>query len=150
MHTKPTVLILCTGNSCRSHLAEGILRAAAGELLTVESAGSKPAGYVHPLAVQVMKEIGIDISGHRSKHMNDFLNQPVETVITVCGNADQACPLFPGQVNRHHWGFDDPAHATGTEEEILVVFRRVRDEISRVFTAYAEGRRDQSKARPIP
>ncbi len=148
MHNKPTVLILCTGNSCRSHLAEGILRAAAGELLTVESAGSKPAGYVHPLAIQVMKEIGIDIAGHRSKHMNDFLNQPVETVITVCGNADQACPLFPGQVNRHHWGFDDPAHATGTEEEKLVVFRRVRDEISRVFTAYAEGRRDQFKSRP--
>ena len=148
MHNKPTVLILCTGNSCRSHLAEGILRAAAGELLTVESAGSKPAGYVHPLAIQVMKEIGIDISGHRSKHMNDFLNQSVETVITVCGNADQACPVFPGQLNRHHWGFDDPAHATGTEEEKLVVFRRVRDEILRVFTAYAEGRRDQSKARP--
>ena len=148
MSTKPTVLILCTGNSCRSHLAEGILRAAAGELLTVESAGSKPAGYVHPLAIQVMKEIGMDISSHRSKHMNDFLNQPVETVITVCGNADQACPVFPGQVNRHHWGFDDPAHATGTEEEKLVVFRRVRDEISRVFTAYAEGRRDQFKSRP--
>lgn len=150
MHIKPTVLILCTGNSCRSHLAEGILRAAAGDLLTVESAGSKPSGYVHPLAIQVMKEIGIDISGHRSKHMNEFLNQPVETVITVCGNADQACPSYPGQMNRHHWGFDDPAHATGTEEEQLMVFRRVRDEISRVFNAYAEGRRDQLKARPTP
>ncbi len=92
-----------------------------------------------------MKEIGIDISGHRSKHMNNFLGQPVETVITVCGNADQACPLFPGQLNRHHWGFDDPAHATGTEDEKLAVFRRVRDEISRVFTAYAKGRRDQAK-----
>ena len=91
------------------------MRSAAGELLNVASAGSKPAGYVHPLAIQVMKEIGIDISGHHSKHMNDFLRQPVETVITVCGNADQACPLFPGQVNRHHWGFEDPAHATGTE-----------------------------------
>jgi len=144
-HAKPTVLILCTGNSCRSHLAEGILRAAAGDLLQVESAGSKPAGYVHPLAIQVMKEIDIDISGHRSKHMNDFLSHAVETVITVCGNADQACPLFPGQLNRHHWGFDDPAHATGTDDEKLAVFRRVRDEISRVFTAYAEGRRDQSK-----
>ncbi len=150
MHTPPTVLILCTGNSCRSHLAEGILRAAAGELLSVASAGSKPAGYVHPLAIQVMKEIGIDISSHHSKHMNDFLSQPVETVITVCGNADQACPLYPGQLNRHHWGFDDPAHAVGTEEEKLVVFRRVRDEISRVFTAYAEGRRDQLKSRPTP
>ena len=96
---------------------------AAGELIEVQSAGSQPAGYVHPLAVQVMCEIGIDISGHRSKHMDEFRNQPVETVITVCGNADQACPLFPGQVNRHHWRFDDPAHATGTEEEILGQFR---------------------------
>lgn len=143
---KPTVLILCTGNSCRSHLAEGILKASAGHILNVQSAGSKPAGYVHPLAVQVMKEIGIDISGHQSKHMNNFLNQPVETVITVCGNADQACPMFPGQLNRHHWGFDDPAHATGTDEEKLVVFRRVRDEIRRIFEAYATGRRDQLKA----
>jgi arsenate reductase (thioredoxin) len=140
--SKPTVLILCTGNSCRSHLAEGILRAAAGDILNVQSAGSKPAGYVHPLAIAVMKEIGIDISSHRSKHMNDFLQQPVETVITVCGNADQACPMFPGQMNRHHWGFDDPAHATGTDEEKLAVFRRVRDEIRRVFEAYAAGRWD--------
>lgn len=143
---KPTILILCTGNSCRSHLAEGILRATAGDTLNVQSAGSKPAGYVHPLAIQVMKEIGIDISAHHSKHMNDFLQQPVETVVTVCGNADQACPMFPGQVNRYHWGFDDPAHATGTDEEKLAVFRRVRDEIKRVFEAYAAGRRDQAKA----
>jgi len=143
---KPTILILCTGNSCRSHLAEGILRAAAGDSFNVQSAGSKPAGYVHPLAIQVMKEIGLDIAGHHSKHMNEFLNQPVETVITVCGNADQACPIFPGQANRHHWGFYDPAHATGTEEEKLAVFRRVRDEIKMVFEAYAAGRRDQMKA----
>jgi len=94
----------------------------------------------------VMKEIGIDISGHHSKHMNEFLSQPVETVITVCGNADQACPMFPGQLNRHHWGFDDPAHATGTDEEKLLVFRRVRDEIKMVFQAYADGRRDTMKA----
>ena len=143
---KPTVLILCTGNSCRSHLAEGILRAAAGDTLDVRSAGSKPAGHVHPLAVRVMKEIGIDISGHRSKHLNEFLQQPVETVVTVCGNADQVCPTFPGQVNRHHWGFYDPAKAEGTEEEQLAVFRRVRDEIKLVFEAYADGRRDQAKA----
>jgi arsenate reductase len=139
---KPTVLILCTGNSCRSHLAEGFLRGAAGDILDVQSAGSKPVGHVHPLAIQVMKEIGLDISGHHSKHMNDFLQQNVETVITVCGNADQACPVFPGQVNRHHWGFDDPAHATGTEEEKSAVFRRVRDEIKAVFDAYGAGRRD--------
>jgi len=145
---KPTILILCTGNSCRSHLAEGILHAAAGDRLNVQSAGSKPAGYVHPLAIQVMKEIGIDISGHHSKSMNDFLQQPVETVITVCGNVDQVCPVFPGQLNRYHWGFDDPAHATGTEEEKLAVFRRVRDEIKKVFEAYAAGRHDQAKSIP--
>jgi arsenate reductase len=92
-----------------------------------------------------MAEIGIDISAHTSKHMDEFLTQNVETVITVCGNADQACPMFPGQLNRHHWGFDDPAHATGTEEEIMNVFRRVRDEIKRVFDAYAAGRLDQAK-----
>ena len=143
---KPTVLILCTGNSCRSHLAEGLLRAAAGDLFDVQSAGSKPAGYVHPMAIGAMKEVGIDISGHRSKHMNDFLSRDVETVITVCGNADQACPIYPGQVNRHHWPFEDPAHATGTDAEKMAVFRRVRDEIRAVFTAYADGRRDASRA----
>ena len=143
---KPVVLILCTGNSCRSHLAEGLLRAAAGDLFTVASAGSQPAGYVHPLALAVMREIGLDLSGHRSKHLNEFLTRPIETVITVCGRADQACPVFPGQVNRHHWPFDDPAHATGTEEEKLAVFRRVRDEIRQVFTAYAAGRRDALRA----
>ncbi len=140
---KPTLLILCTGNSCRSHLAEGLLRRALGDSYNVASAGSKPAGYVHPLAIKVMAEIGIDISSHRSKHMDEFLNQDVETVVTVCGNADQACPLFPGQLNRHHWPFDDPAHAAGTEDEQLAVFRRVRDEIQRVFEAYATGRLDE-------
>jgi arsenate reductase len=143
---KPTVLILCTGNSCRSHLAEGLLRAAAGDLFDVQSAGSKPAGYVHPMAIEAMKEVGIDISGHRSKHMNDFLSRDVETVITVCGNADQACPIYPGQVNRHHWPFEDPAHAVGTDGEKMAVFRRVREEIRAVFTAYADGRRDALKA----
>jgi len=143
---KPTVLILCTGNSCRSHLAEGVLRSIAGDLLEVQSAGSKPAGYVHPLAIRVMREIDIDISSHRSKPLGEFLDRPIETVITVCGHADAACPIFPGQVNRHHWPFDDPAHATGTDEEKLGVFRRVRDEIRRTFTAYAEGRRDEAKA----
>ncbi len=136
---KPNVLILCTGNSCRSHLAEGILRAAAGDLIEVHSAGSKPAGYVHPKSIQVMKEIGIDISTHSSKHMDTFLDRKITTVITVCGNADQACPMFPGQVNRHHWGFEDPAHAKGTEEEVLNEFRRVRDQVKLVFEAYAAG-----------
>jgi arsenate reductase len=144
----PTILILCTGNSCRSHLAEGLLRAALNDDYVVASAGSKPAGYVHPLAIKAMAEIGIDISAHTSKHMDEFLNQQVETVITVCGNADQACPMFPGQLNRHHWGFEDPAHATGSEEEQMQVFRRVRDEIKRVFEAYAAGRKDEAKTAP--
>jgi arsenate reductase len=91
-----------------------------------------------------MREIGIDISGHRSKHLDEFLKQQVETVITVCGKADQACPVFPGQANRYHRGFDDPAHATGTEEEKLTVFRRVRDEIKNVFEAYAAGRKNEA------
>ena len=134
---KPLILILCTGNSCRSHLAEGILRAAVGEAAEVASAGSDPAGYVHPMAVEVMKEIEIDISAHTSKHLDEFLQQEVHTVITVCGNADQACPIFPGQAEKHHWPFDDPAKVTGSEEEIRAVFRRVRDEIRAKFEAYA-------------
>jgi arsenate reductase len=129
-------------------MAEGVLRAAAGDFLEVCSAGSRPAGYVHPQAIAALADIGIDITGHTSKHMNEFLDREVETVITVCGNADQACPVFPGQVNRHHWPFDDPAHATGTEEEIAAEFRRVRDEIRRVFEAYADGRRDAT-GRPL-
>lgn len=141
--SKPRVLILCTGNSCRSHMAEAILRDAAGDLLEVHSAGSKPAGHVHPKAIEVLREIGLDISGHTSKHMDGFLDREIETVITVCGKADQACPVFPGQANRHHWPFDDPANATGSEAEVLAEFRRIRGEIRAVFRAYADGRRDQ-------
>ena len=128
-------------------MAEGILRAVAGDILEVHSAGSNPAGYVHAKAIAALAEIGIDISAHTSKHMNEFLDRDIETVITVCGNADQACPVFPGQVNRHHWPFDDPAHAEGSEDEVMSQFRRVRDEIRRVFDAYAAGRRDDLEAR---
>jgi len=141
MNQKPVILIICTGNSCRSHLAEGVLRHAADDLLEVQSAGSNPAGYVHPKAIEVMREIGIDISGQASKHMNGFLDRNIDTVITVCGNADQACPIFPGQIHRYHWGFDDPADAEGTNDDVLAVFRRVRDEIRLVFEAYAAGLR---------
>lgn len=137
------ILILCTGNSCRSHMGEGLLQKALGPDFQVASAGSNPAGYVHPLAIRALAEVDIDISQHQSKHLDTFLDQEVKTVITVCGNADQACPVFPGQVNRHHYPFDDPAHAEGMEDEQFEVFRRVRDEISRVFTAYADGRLDQ-------
>ena len=136
---KPTILILCTGNSCRSHIGEGFLRAALGDLANVQSAGSKPAGYVHPVAIKVMAELGIDIAAHRSKPLLEFLQQPVHTVITVCGHADQACPIFPGQLNRHHWPFFDPAKATGNDEDVLKCFRAVRDEMRRVFEAYAAG-----------
>jgi arsenate reductase (thioredoxin) len=139
----PTVLILCTGNSCRSHLAEGILRAELGNAYRVASAGSNPAGYVHPHAIRVMDEIGIDINENRSKHLDIFLDESVETVITVCGNVDQVCPTFRGQQNRHHFPFDDPAHAAGTDAEQIAVFRRVRDEIRAVFKAYAAGRLDE-------
>ena len=135
--TKPLILILCTGNSCRSHLAEGILRVAVKDAAEVASAGSNPAGYVHPVAVEVMHEIGIDIRGHTSKHLNEFLERDVQTVITVCGNVDQTCPMFPGQAEKHHWPFEDPAKAEGTEEEIRAVFRRVRDEIGDKFVTYA-------------
>jgi len=144
---RPLVLVLCTGNSCRSHIAEGFLRAASRGAFEVASAGSKPVGYVHPLSIKAMAEVGIDLSAHTSKHMNEFLNRPVETVITVCGNADQACPIFPGQVNRYHWPFVDPAHAPGDEEEQMKVFREVRDQIRAVFEAYAAGRRDGDKAK---
>ena len=142
---KPVVLILCTGNSCRSHMAEGILREVAGDVLNVQSAGSDPAGHVHPLAIRAMGEIGIDISSHTSKHMNEFLSCEVETVITVCDNADQACPTFPGQANRYHWPFPDPAKAEGTQEEIRKVFKQVRDDIGRVFTDYGLSRKDSTK-----
>jgi len=137
---KPLILILCTGNSCRSHMAEGVLREVAGDVLNVQSAGSAPTGSVHPLAILTLGEIGIDISSHTSKHMNGFLSGKVETVITVCDNADQACPSFPGQSYRHHWPFPDPAKVKGTELEIRNAFEQVRDDIRRVFTDYGLSR----------
>ncbi len=138
---KVKILILCTGNSCRSHMAEGILCHVAGDLFEVYSAGSKPAGYVHPLAIEVMAEIGVDISAHQSKHLDQFLQAGIDTVITVCGNADQACPTFPGKVSRYHWGFEDPPKAVREGEQEVDAFRRIRDEISKVFGAYAVGYR---------
>ena len=138
----PLVLILCTANSCRSQMAEGFLKAAARDFLEVASAGSKPAGFVHPLAIQVMAEIGIDISEHRSKPVTEFLKKQVETVITVCGDADEACRVFPGHLNRYHWPFNDPARVEGSAEQKLEAFRAVRDEMRSVFEAYADGRKD--------
>jgi arsenate reductase len=120
-------------------MAEAILRREAGDRVDVESAGSEPAKYVHQKAIQVMSEVGMDISENRPKHLNEYLNRKVHTVITVCDNADEACPIFPGIVARYHWGFEDPAKAQGTEEEVLLVFRRIRDEIAKVFGAYGAG-----------
>jgi arsenate reductase (thioredoxin) len=120
-------------------MAEAILRRAAEGLVEVASAGSRPAARVHPTAVAVMREIGFDLSGARPRHVDDFLGSGVSTVITVCADADQACPAFPGKVRRHHWGFEDPAKVTGSEEEVLAQFRRIRDQIRAVFEAYAAG-----------
>lgn len=142
---KKSILILCTGNSCRSHLAEGLFKDLASDFFEVYSAGSKPAGFVHPKAIAVLKEIDIDISQNHSKHLDEFLNQNIDTVITVCGNADAACPRFPGQANRYHWGFPDPAHAGGSDEEILAVFRQVRDDIHRTIKAYLHGYRESNE-----
>jgi arsenate reductase len=123
-------------------MAEGFLRELADDLFEAQSAGMNPATEVHPLAVKVMMEVGIDISEHKCKHINAFFNQSIDTVITVCDHADQSCPILPASTKRHHFGFPDPAAATGTEEEKLVVFRQVRNDISRVFLAYVAGRRD--------
>jgi arsenate reductase len=123
------VLILCTGNSCRSQMAEALWETIAEGTWKSESAGSKPSGYVHPLAVRTMQELDSDISGYESKSMDQFQGQTFDLVITVCDNAKESCPVFPGARQMLHWPFDDPADATGTDEEKMTVFRRVRDEI---------------------
>jgi arsenate reductase len=123
-------------------MAEGILRSAAPDLFEVHSAGSNPAGYVHPRAIEALAEIGIDLSAHESKHMDLFLDAGIDTVITVCDHADQACPAFPGKVNRYHWGFEDPPKAIRPGESEIDAFRRIRDEIRKVFEAYASGYRE--------
>jgi len=122
------VLILCTGNSARSQMAEGLLRSVAGGRFEVHSAGTRP-GAVRPEAITVMGEIGIDISRHRSKHVDEFADQAFDYVLTVCDNAKESCPVYPGFTNRLHRSFDDPAAVTGSEAERLAAFRRVRDEI---------------------
>lgn len=125
---KQRILILCTGNSARSQMAEGLLRHEAGDRFEVFSAGTKP-GQVRPEAIAVMRELGIDLSGHRSKHVDEFADQPFDYVLTVCDNAKESCPIYPGHTNRLHRRFDDPAAVQGSEPERLAVFRRVRDEI---------------------
>jgi len=127
---KQRVLILCTGNSARSQMAEGLLRSLAGEQVGVESAGIAPS-QVNPLAIRVMAERQIDISHHRSKHLNEFLGQPFDYIITVCDNAAEHCPIFPGKATRIHWSFPDPAAVQGSEEERLNSFRQIRDAIEK-------------------
>ncbi len=127
------ILVLCTGNSCRSQIAEGFLKSFDSEL-EVYSAGTNPSKQVHPKAIQVMKEVGIDLSKNFPKMVDKFLNESFDFVVTVCDNAKETCPVFIGKVGKQlHIGFEDPADATGTEEEILSVFRKVRDEIKKDF-----------------
>lgn len=128
---KPKALFLCTGNSARSQMAEGFLRHIAGEKFEVLSAGTNPTA-LNPLAVQVMQEAGIDISGHHSKDVRDLVGTAIQYVITVCSSAAEKCPIFPGTYKFLRWDFEDPAAASGPSEAQLLVFRRVRDEI---FTA---------------
>ncbi len=134
----PKILVLCTGNSCRSQMAEGFLKSF-DSTLEVYSAGTVPSVRVHPKAVQVMKEVGIDISHGYPKKVDEFLHDTFDYVITVCDNAKETCPVFLGKVtHRLHKGFDDPADATGSDEEVLAVFRRVRDEIEKNFKDFCE------------
>lgn len=137
MNEKKKVLILCTGNSARSQMAEGVLKHLGGEFFEVESAGTI-ASFVRPHAIDAMAEIGIDISGHRSKALDEFLDTSFDFVITVCDNAAETCPIFPGAAHRIHWSFDDPAEAEGGGETIINVFRRVRDDIRLKLTEFIE------------
>lgn len=138
MTVQPTrILFLCTHNSARSQMAEGLLRHIAGDRFEVHSAGTETT-FVRPLAIRAMAEIGIDIAGQRSKTMDEYLDQQFDYVITVCDRANESCPIFPGDPERIHWSFDDPAAAGGSEDQQLAVYRRVRNEILsrlRVWTA---------------
>jgi arsenate reductase len=129
------VLILCTGNSARSQMAEGLLRHDAGDRFEVSSAGTKPS-QVRPEAAAVMRELGIDISGNRSKHVDEFVGQQFDYVLTVCDNAQQTCPVFPGHAIRIHRSFDDPAALQAPEQQRLALFRRVRDEIREYLKSF--------------
>jgi arsenate reductase len=143
------ILILCTGNSCRSQMAEGFLRSF-DRALEVYSAGTKPATRVHPKAVAVMKEAGIDLGAAYPKHVDGFINESFDYLITVCDNAKETCPVFFGKVgHRLHMGFEDPAEATGSEDEVIEVFRRVRDEICARFEEFYTGTLVQDLKRRI-
>jgi len=139
---KQRVLILCTGNSSRSQMAEGLLRHYAEDRFEVFSAGTKPS-VVRPEAIAVMKEIGVDISGHRSKSVNEFIGKPLDIVITVCDNANETCPVFPGSVKRMHWPFEDPAAVQGPTEVRKAEFRRIRNQLYARIMSFLKG--DESR-----
>ncbi len=133
---KKKVLFLCTGNSCRSHMAEGLTNHFLGETWSAVSAGTAPTGYVHPLAIKALAELGIDISGNQSQSADEFRNMPLDVVVTVCDDAAENCPLWLGQGNVVHISFPDPAKAAGTEDEQMAVFREVRDGIRERVLGY--------------
>lgn len=138
-----TVLVLCTGNSCRSQMAEAFLEKHGGDAIVAHSAGSDPAERVHPLTVEVMHEVGIDLGGARPQHLSVYRGRvAVDVLITVCGGAEESCPVWPGARERHFWPFDDPAAFEGTAEEMLEEFRRVRDEIEERVVAWLESGAD--------
>jgi arsenate reductase (thioredoxin) len=130
---KPRILFLCTHNSARSQMAEGFLRALAGDRFEVASAGTH-ATRVHPLAIRAMADVGIDLGGHVSKVVDELVTQRWDYVITVCDAANEACPVFPTKTSRVHWSFEDPAQARGSDDQRLAVFRRIRDQIKRRIT----------------
>ena len=134
---KQKILVLCTGNSCRSQIAEGYLRHLAGDRFEVSSAGLEPS-VVNPKAIQVMQEDGVDISSHTSKDVEQFVGQKFDFIITVCDHAKERCPFFPGQAERIHWSFKDPADAVGSEEEVLDEFRNVRDQIKATLKQFID------------
>jgi len=145
MNKQKRVLILCTGNSARSQMAEGLLRHEGADIFEVFSAGTHP-GSVRAEAIEAMREVGIDISGHRSKSVDEFAGREFDYVITVCDNARENCPVFPGITRRIHWSFDDPAAARGDEATRLEEFRRVRDEIHERLAAFISS--DAARSNP--
>ena len=134
------VLILCTGNSARSQMAEGLLRSLSHGAVQAHSAGTHPS-HLNPLAIEAMKEVGIDISAHRSKSVQEFAGQRFDVVITVCDNARESCPIFPGAPERLHWSYPDPAAVEGSREERLRAFREVRDDLYQRLQSFLESRR---------
>jgi arsenate reductase len=143
MTGKKRVLILCTGNSARSQIAEGLLRHFHGDRFQVYSAGIEPS-FVRPQAIRIMNEIGIDISTHRSKSLDEFLTQEFDYVITVCDNANERCPIFPEAPNRIHWSIEDPAAVAGDEQNQLAAFREARKELQRRLEEFANNERHRS------